>query len=120
MLINGTTLKEKSLCVESFMPAQNMHVKMDRVSSLPPKVENEKDFNCSLECSVKIMDDDKKTLVKIKVSYVILAQLAKDEEYNQELCADKMFIALKPMFIKSVNDMLRETAFPALPLKVEC
>lgn len=120
MLINGTTLKEKSLCVESFMPVQNMHVKMDRVSSFPPKVENEKDFNCSLEYSVKIQDDDKKTLVKIKVSYLILAQLEKDEEYNQELCADRMFNALKPMFVKSINDMLRETAFPALPLKVGC
>ena len=73
-----------------------------------------------MEYSVKIQDDDKKTLVKIKVSYLILAQLEKDEEYNQELCADRMFNALKPMFVKSINDMLRETAFPALPLKVGC
>ncbi len=118
MLIKGVTLKNKSIAVESFMPIQQMHIKIDRISSFPPNVESEVDFNCELEYNVKIQDDEKKTLVKLQLTYYIMAQIAKDETYKQEKCADKMFNALEPLFVRAVNDMLKDTSYPALPLKM--
>lgn len=118
MLIKGTTLKEKKIIVNTFNPEKIMHINVDRVNSMPPSVQKKSDFNCILEYSVKITNDAKINLVEMKIAYLILVQIEEDEEYNQENIGDKLFTSLEPMYIKAINDMLKETAFPAVPLNL--
>lgn len=119
MLIKGVTLKEKNIVVNSFMPTDKMPMKLDRVNSMPPEVNPETDFNCILEYNVKIQDEKGSVLVKIKIAYLILAKLDTNETYEQQKIADKLFNTLEPMYLKTINDLLRETSFPALPLNLQ-
>lgn len=119
MLIKGATLKEKKIRVDVFMPMPKMHIKINRVNSMPDVVISNAEFNCVLEYSVIIKDKKNTSLVETKVSFLILAILDENESYEQKQIADRIFRALEPMFLKAVNDMLRETSFPPLPLNVK-
>lgn len=120
MLINGVTIKEKSIEVYEFMPSPKMQLNMNKTNLMPPKVEVSKDFNCVIKLEVKLKDESGKDLVCMKVSYLILAVLEDGEIYNQEKTADSLFNQLESMYIKSINDLIRETPFPPLPLHIKC
>jgi hypothetical protein len=117
MIINNVILKEKSINVNEFLPVSKMHVNMHRNNIMPGSV-NDNIFNCVIENEVSLVDENNKELVTIKIAYLIVVEL-KDEKYSQNL-SEAIYAPLKSMYMKSINDLLRDSNYPPLPLKISC
>ncbi len=118
MTVNNVILKEKNIKISEVLPTTpKMHVEMHRNNEMPTEV-NDKIFNCIITLEVKLLDENEKELVYVKLSYLIIA-LLQDEKYSQDM-SNKIFDHLFSMYIKSVNDLLRESNYPPLPLNIKC
>lgn len=70
------------------------------------------------EIDLKLLYENEKELVSIRISYLIIVVL-KNESYSKDM-SGKVFNSLSSMYIKNINDLLREANYLPLPLNVEC
>lgn len=122
MIINAIILKEKNIIINQLIPSPKMHISLSRINMMPstPKDNN---LQCELKLHINIEDEDndKQTLATISLNYLIVAVLEdKDDEYEQNGYADKIFNVLQPLYLSEANKLLRESPFPPIPLNIQC
>ncbi len=118
MIVKGITLKEKNIEVNAFMPPKKLKVNLNRMNYMPETVPNNE-----LRCEIKVnisLDDDENSVVKMVLSYVVFAQVEVGEIYSQQDFADRIFGVIQGIYMKEVNDLLKETPYPPLPLNLKC
>lgn len=119
MVITTTILKEKNVTINQFIPAQKMQIKMNRINIMPENPENNT-IQCELKLSVNILDDSQKDLAIVNLSYIVIVILEKDDLYDKDDCANRIFTILQPMYVSETNNLLRESPFPPIPLNIKC
>ncbi len=119
MKIIRTILKEKHITVNQFAPTHKMNVNMNRLN-LMPETPNGNNLQCELRLNANVLDEYQQTLATLNVSYLIIAVMDQDDVYSQNECANRIFSVLQSMYINSVNELLRETPFPPLPMNLSC
>ena len=118
MIVKGITLKEKNIEVNTFMPPGKLKVNLNRMNYMPETVSNN-ELRCEIKVNVSL-DDAENSVVKMVLSYVVFAQVEVGEIYSQQDFADRIFGAIQGIYMKEINDLLRETPFPPLPLNLKC
>ena len=116
MKINNIILKEKTIKILNFPPASKMNIETSRNNEMPTEV-TEDYFPCTISFEIKLTDSDKKELVYIKISNIVIVE-RNDEDYKQDI-AEKIFTSLKSMYLKIANDLLKEADYPPLPFNVD-
>ena len=119
MKVIRTLLKEKHITVNQFAPAPKLQINMSRLN-LMPEAPNGNNLQCELRLNANLIDSFQQTLATLNVSYLVIAAMEEGEVYEQTPCADRIFSVLQSMFIASINELLRETPFPPIPLNLSC
>lgn len=120
MVIKNFIMKEKHFVMNNFPPSPQMAVKVNRMNIMPPEVLNN-EFQCVIKVSFNLEDEQQRLLVTIDVAYIInVIMNEKDGVYEQDAFANRIFNVLQGVYVKTANDMLRETPFPPLPANFEC
>lgn len=116
MRINNIILKEKIIKVLDFPPNSKMNIETSRNNEIPTEVTDDY-FPCTISFEIKLTDSDKKELVYIKISNIIIIEKENDE-YRQDI-AENIFNSLKPIYLKTANELLKEAEYPALPFNID-
>lgn len=119
MTVTTTILKEKNVEIHQFIPAPKMQVKMNRINVMPDNPADNT-IQCEIKLTVNILDEEKKDLASVHLNYIVIAMLEQNDKYIKEDCANRLFNVLQPMYVSEVNNLLRESPFPPIPLNVNC
>ena len=116
MKINNIILKERTIKVFDFPPDSKMNIETTRNNEMQTEVTDDY-FPCTISFEIKLTDSDKKELVYIKISNIIIVEKG-NEEYKKDI-AESIFNSLKSMYLKTANDLLKEADYPPLPFNVD-
>lgn len=119
MILTTTILKEKNLAINQFIPAPKMQIKMNRINVMPDKPTNNT-IQCEIKLTVNILNEEKKDLAIVNLSYIVIAMLEQNDKYEKGDCANRLFNVLQIMYISEANGLLRESPFPPIPLNIKC
>lgn len=115
MLINNVILKEKSILVNQDMPSAKMKIKTRRSNIMPDSVKDSI-FQCLIKNELTLEDENEHKLVEINLSYLVVVEL-QEENYSKNM-VDAIYEKIASMYNKTMNDLLKETLYPPIPLNI--
>ena len=86
------------------------------VNRIMPKEIKQNVFDCVMENTLELKDENGSELVFIKIAYYVRVD-SQGEEYSQGV-GEALYFSLHGMFIKKINGFLNEAEYPPIPMNI--
>lgn len=120
MIINNLVFKEKKLTLEQKGPLGKPSIAVHKNFIMPETDSiNASIFNCEINIEIQLKNENGESILTAITSYIVVVQLEDNESYSKEF-GEKIYDKLRPIYIKDINELLREVNMPNLPYNIKC
>lgn len=119
MIINNLVFKERKLTLGQNGPAHKLSLDAHKSFIMPePENMNDKMFNCEIKLEVIFKDETNHEVLSALTSYLVIIQLEDNEQYKKET-GELIYEKIRPIYIKDINDLLKEINMPGIPYNIK-